>query len=102
MPIHCMDIFALGRLLERVYPEGTPAALDKYVGKMLLADPAKRPTASQYLRCAFLRRRSVKDLAALEVCGCHMDAIDDAALGVSKYCTVYMQDIFVCFLEVCY
>ncbi|CAN0316212.1 unnamed protein product [Ascophyllum nodosum] len=67
MPIHCMDVFAMGRLLERVYPEGTPAALDKYVGKMLLPDPLKRPTASQYLRCAFLRRQSVKDLSALEL-----------------------------------
>lgn len=67
MPIHCMDVYAMGRLLERVYPEGTPAALDKYVGKMLLPDPLKRPTPSQYLRCAFLRRQCVKDLSALEV-----------------------------------
>ena len=67
MPIHAMDIFAVGRLLHRVYSEGLPAALDKYVAKMLMPDPVKRPTASQYLRCAFLRRQSVKDLSALEV-----------------------------------
>ncbi|CAN0065605.1 unnamed protein product [Pylaiella littoralis] len=67
MPIHCMDVFALGRVLERVYPEGTPAALDKYVNKMLLPEPTKRPTASQYLRCAFLRKQTVKDLTALEM-----------------------------------
>ncbi|CAN0088362.1 unnamed protein product, partial [Hapterophycus canaliculatus] len=67
MPIHCMDVFAMGRLLERVYPEGTPAALDKYVSKMLLPEPTKRPTASQYLRCAFLRKQTVKELSGLEL-----------------------------------
>eukprot|EP00752_Nemacystus_decipiens_P008452 g7555.t1 len=67
MPIHCMDVFAMGKLLERVYPEGIPVALDKYVSKMLLPEPTKRPTASQYLRCAFLRKQTVKDLAALEL-----------------------------------
>ncbi|CAN0523568.1 unnamed protein product, partial [Ectocarpus sp. 12 AP-2014] len=67
MPIHCMDVYALGRLLERVYPEGTPSGLDRYVGKMLLPEPTKRPTASQYLRCAFLRKQTVKDLTALEL-----------------------------------
>lgn len=34
---------------------------------MLLPEPTKRPTASQYLRCAFLRKQTVKDLSALEV-----------------------------------
>ena len=29
MPIHCMDVFAMGKLLEMMYPEGIPAALDK-------------------------------------------------------------------------
>ncbi|CAN0540571.1 unnamed protein product, partial [Laminaria digitata] len=61
-----MDVFAMGRLLDRVYPEGLPPALDKYAAKMVLPDPVKRPTASQYLRCAFLRRQTVKDLSALE------------------------------------
>lgn len=29
MPIHCMDVFAMGKLLERVYPEGFPTGLEK-------------------------------------------------------------------------
>eukprot|EP00903_Cladosiphon_okamuranus_P016041 g14811.t1 len=67
MPIHCMDVYAMGKLLERVYPEGIPAGLERYVSKMLLPEPTKRPTASQYLRCAFLRKQTVKDLTALEL-----------------------------------
>eukprot|EP00904_Undaria_pinnatifida_P002672 jgi/Undpi1/12405/HiC_scaffold_5.g02077.m1 len=67
MPIHAMDVFAMGRVLDRVYPEGLPSSLEKYADKMVLPDPVKRPTASQYLRCAFLRRQTVKDLSALEL-----------------------------------
>lgn len=29
MPIHSMDVYAMGKLLERVYPEGIPAGLER-------------------------------------------------------------------------
>ncbi|CAN0155167.1 unnamed protein product, partial [Phaeothamnion confervicola] len=64
-PIHCMDIWALGTLLEEVYPEGLPDSLQKYVTRMHAA-AKKRPTAAQYLRCAFLKRPVVSGLEFLD------------------------------------
>ncbi|KAG5189980.1 kinase-like domain-containing protein [Tribonema minus] len=66
LPLHIQDIWSLGRVLQVAYPEGTPPSLSKYVEKMMDARPERRPTPSQYLRCAFLKRPAVQHLQQLE------------------------------------
>ena len=50
-PIHCQDVYAVGRVLQLAYPEGLPDSLTKYVDKMLLLTAAKRPTPAQVSIC---------------------------------------------------
>jgi SCY1-like protein 1 len=65
-PIHCQDIWAMGRVLQLAYTEGLPESLTKYVDKMMTAVAARRPTPAQYLRCAFLKRPAVQHLTVME------------------------------------
>lgn len=65
-PIHCCDIWAFAQVLKRVYSEGIPASLTKYLEKMETNPPSKRPTSAQYLKCVFLKRPSVAHQIGLE------------------------------------
>lgn len=51
---------------QSAYPAGPPAALSKYLDKMIDSRPERRPTPSQYLKCAWLRRPAVTHLQTLE------------------------------------
>ena len=67
---HVRDIWSLGKVLEAIYEcagKTVPGSLQKYVSRMFSVPSTKRPTAAQFLRCAFLSRPLVKDLKFLEV-----------------------------------
>ena len=83
------DIFALAYCMQTAFNKAdleAPASLSKYFARMMSADPAKRPSASQLLKCPVFNSDDVKLLLSLgELAGLPVSGQTDILQKLSSH-----------------